>query len=120
MTRIFISRNLFDGHVYIKALAQFLKKTGKVKLPDWTDVVKLSAANQLAPYDPDWFYVRCAAVLRHLYIRPTGLTGLSKAFSRKKRNGVRPSHRSLAHGSVIRKAMQQMEALGLCQKREGG
>nr|CAH8870216.1 unnamed protein product [Trichobilharzia regenti] len=109
-----------DGHVYIKALAQFLKKTGKVKLPDWTDVVKLSAANQLAPYDPDWFYVRCAAVLRHLYIRPTGLTGLSKAFSRKKRNGVRPSHRSLAHGSVIRKAMQQMEALGLCQKREGG
>lgn len=95
-------------------------RTGKVKVPDWVDVVKLSAANQLAPYDPDWFFVRCAAILRHLYIRHTGLRGLTQAFSRKKRNGVRPSHRTLAHQSVIRKALHQMEAMGFCEKRTGG
>ncbi|THD28364.1 Ribosomal protein S19a isoform C [Fasciola hepatica] len=109
-----------NGHVYIKALSQFLKKTGKVKQPEWSDIVKLTSANELAPYDPDWFYVRCAAILRHLYIRQTGMLGLRRIFSRKQRNGVKPSHRALAHSSVIRKALQQMEALGLCTKVESG
>ncbi|CAL8089988.1 unnamed protein product [Calicophoron daubneyi] len=109
-----------NGHKFVKALAQYLKQTGKVKQPEFLDLVKLSAANELAPYDPDWFYVRCAAVLRHLYIRPTGLLGLTRVFSRKKRNGSAPAHRALAHQSVIRKALQQMESLGLCQKLETG
>ncbi|CAH8468086.1 unnamed protein product [Dicrocoelium dendriticum] len=109
-----------NGHVFVKALADFLKKSGKVKQPEWTDLVKLNRANELAPYDPDWFYVRCAAVLRHLYLRPTGMKGMTRIFSRKKRRGVKPSHRTLANQSVIRKALQQVEALGLCTKLETG
>ncbi|KER22014.1 hypothetical protein T265_09807 [Opisthorchis viverrini] len=96
------------------------RRSGKIKQPDCADLVKLSTANELAPYDPDWFYIRCAAILRHLYLRPTGMLGLRRIFSRKQRNGVRPSHRALAHSSVIRKALQQLESMGMCVKVETG
>ncbi|VDN20761.1 unnamed protein product [Dibothriocephalus latus] len=97
-----------------------MKESGKVKQPDWVDIVKLSIANEQAPYDPDWFYVRCAAVLRHLYLRPAGLAGLSKAFSRRKNNGVRPCHRARASTAVLRRCLHQVEAMGLCKKRTDG
>ncbi|VEL21693.1 unnamed protein product [Protopolystoma xenopodis] len=109
-----------SGHVFVRGLSQLLKKNAVVKPPDWVDVVKLNISNELGPYDPDWFYVRCAAILRHIYIRPTGMKGLTKAFSRRKRNGVRPSHRSLASQTVIRKALQQLENAGFVAKSKNG
>lgn len=57
------------------------------------DLVKTGRFKELAPYDPDWFYVRCAAVLRHIYIRsPVGVKTVTKIFGGRKRNGVTPSH----------------------------
>ena len=29
-----------------------------MKIPDWVDLVKTSKAKELAPYDPDWYYIR--------------------------------------------------------------
>ncbi|KAJ3657452.1 hypothetical protein Zmor_009254, partial [Zophobas morio] len=42
-----------DQHKFVKAFAQFLKKTGKLRVPEWVDIVKTSRAKELAPYDPD-------------------------------------------------------------------
>lgn len=68
-------------------------RTGKVKVPEHMDLVKTARFKELAPYDPDWFYVRCAAVLRHIYIRsPVGVKTVTKIFGGRKRNGVTPSH----------------------------
>eukprot|EP00108_Taenia_solium_P002403 TsM_001124500 transcript=TsM_001124500 gene=TsM_001124500 len=120
MSKARLSVKDVDGHTYIAALAKFLKKTGKIRVPDWVDVVKLSTANEQAPYDPDWFYVRCAAVLRHLYLRPTGLTGLSKAFGRGKRNGVCPRHHVRASTSILRRCLHEVENMGLVEKRSDG
>ena len=41
-----------------------------MKVPEWVELVKTSKAKEQGPYDPDWFYVRCAAVARHIYKRP--------------------------------------------------
>lgn len=30
----------------------------QVELPHWTDIVKTATFKELAPYDPDWYYVR--------------------------------------------------------------
>ncbi len=95
-------------------------RTGKIRVPDWVDIVKLSTANEQAPYDPDWFYIRCAAVLRHLYLRPTGMTGLSKAFGRAKRNGVSPRHHVRATKAILRRCLHEVENMGLCEKRPDG
>lgn len=27
-------------------------------MPTWVDIVKTGSFKELAPYDPDWFYVR--------------------------------------------------------------
>ena len=31
----------------------------QVEVPKWADVVKTGAHKELAPYNPDWYYVRC-------------------------------------------------------------
>lgn len=43
---------------FIRAFAAHLKRTGKVDLPGWVDIVKTGVQKELAPYDPDWYYVR--------------------------------------------------------------
>lgn len=62
-----------DQHEAVKQIAHFLKKSGKVKVPEWADIVKLGSNRQLAPVDPDWYYIRTASIARRLYIRsPAG------------------------------------------------
>lgn len=52
-----------------------------MKCPDWVDLVKSARFKELAPYDPDWFYVRCAALVRHIYFRsPVGVGSVTKIF----------------------------------------
>eukprot|EP00953_Heterococcus_sp_UTEX-ZZ885_P024588 13444-Heterococcus_DN1.PRE.2 len=43
---------------FIKAYADHLKNTGRFELPPWVDLVKTATQRELAPYDPDWYYVR--------------------------------------------------------------
>lgn len=30
----------------------------QMELPEWTDIVKTAKFKELAPYDPDWYYIR--------------------------------------------------------------
>lgn len=63
-----------DQHEIVHSVATFLKKSGKIKLPEWVDLVKLGKNKELAPINPDWYYVRVASIARRLYIRaPAGL-----------------------------------------------
>lgn len=59
-------------------------RTGKIDVPDWVDLVKSAKFKELAPYDEDWFYTRCAATLRHIYFRaPVGVGTITKIFGGK-------------------------------------
>ncbi|KAK3914804.1 40S ribosomal protein S19a [Frankliniella fusca] len=110
-----------DQHHFVKAFSAFLKKTGKMKCPDWVDLIKSARYKELAPYDPDWFYVRCAALIRHIYFRsPVGVGAVTKIFGGRKSNGVRPSHYCRGAGGVARKALQALEQLKLIEKGDGG
>ena len=40
----------------------------QIKLPQWVDIVKTASFKELAPYDPDWYYVRAGAALDILII----------------------------------------------------
>merc|ERR1712230_281911 len=50
---------------FITAYSDFLKRQGRLPVPAWQDLVKTSHANELPPQNPDWWFVRCAAVARH-------------------------------------------------------
>lgn len=43
---------------FIKAYAEHLKKSGKIEVPHWVDLVKTSCAKELSPYNEDWYYIR--------------------------------------------------------------
>lgn len=110
-----------NQHEFVKAFAEFLKKSGKVKLPEWSDVVKLGIYKELAPYSDDWFYIRTASVARHLYIRaPAGVKSFAKIYGGRKNNGTCPSHFCGGSRSVARKALQVLEQLKLVEKDANG
>ena len=38
--------------------AKCWSRCAQIQLPSWVDIVKTGAFKELAPYDPDWYYVR--------------------------------------------------------------
>merc|ERR1739846_84008 len=110
-----------DQQQFTVALAAFLKKSGKVKLPEWVDVVKTNVAKELAPYDEDWYYTRLASMARHIYIRaPVGVATMTKIYGVRRNNGSCPSHWRRGSGSIARKGLQSLEQLKLVEKDANG
>lgn len=110
-----------DPHQFVKAFSAFLKKSGKIKVPSYVDIVKTGKHKELAPYDPDWFYVRAAAVARHVYLRGgVGVGALRKVYGGRKRRGTRPSHFCPGSASVARAVLQSLEGAKLLSKATDG
>ncbi|TRY94697.1 hypothetical protein DNTS_003172 [Danionella cerebrum] len=106
---------------FVRALAAFLKKSGKLKVPDWVDIVKLAKHKELAPCDENWFYIRAASTIRHLYLRGgVGVCSMIKIYGGRKRNGVCPSHFSVGSKNVARKVLQALEGLKMVEKDPNG
>ncbi|EXJ94664.1 40S ribosomal protein S19 [Capronia coronata CBS 617.96] len=92
-------------------------ETNWVSKTGWVDTVKTSHSNELPPQSADWFYVRAAAVARHIYLRKSvGVGRLRKVHGSTKNRGSRPSHHVNASGSVDRKVVQALETLGIVEK----
>lgn len=65
------------------------------------------------------YYVRAAAIARHIYMRKTvGVGRLRKVHGGTKNRGSRPSHHVDASGSVDRKVMQSLEKIGILEQDE--
>lgn len=65
------------------------------------------------------YYIRAAAVARHIYMRKTvGVGRLRKVHGSQKNRGSRPSHHVDASGSVDRKVMQSLEKIGILEQDE--
>lgn len=44
-------------------LYRLVPRSGKLKVPEWVDTVKLAKHKELAPYDENWFYTRAGKEL---------------------------------------------------------
>ncbi|CAA0823830.1 40S ribosomal protein S19-3 [Striga hermonthica] len=94
-------------HESVKSYASHLKPSGKMELPDWTDLVKIDVLKELAPYDPDWYYITAASRVRKIYLRGgLGVGAFRRIYGGSKRNGSRPSHFGKSSGSVARNIFQ--------------
>merc|ERR1712061_846440 len=110
-----------DQQKFVFALSAFLKKSGKVKVPEWSDIVETSVAKELAPYDEDWYYTRLASMARHIYVRsPVGVSTMTKIYGVRRNNGSCPSHWRRGSGSIARKGLQALEQLKLVEKDANG
>eukprot|EP01126_Amoeba_proteus_P064053 TRINITY_DN8911_c0_g1_i4.p1 TRINITY_DN8911_c0_g1~~TRINITY_DN8911_c0_g1_i4.p1 ORF type:complete len:161 (+),score=20.56 TRINITY_DN8911_c0_g1_i4:182-664(+) len=109
---------------FIAEYAAHLKRNQWLKLPDWIDLVKTSNAKELAPLDPDWYYIRAASVARKIYLRGgLGIGSFRVIYGGNKRRGVMPSRFTKASGAVLRHVVKQLESIGVVEKStssEGG
>ncbi|KAG7088473.1 hypothetical protein E1B28_012462 [Marasmius oreades] len=106
---------------FITAYASHLKRSGKLEVPTWVDIVKTGHYKELAPYDQDWYYVRAAAVARHIYLRKdVGIGALAKLHGGRNRRGNRPSHHAPCSTGVQRRICQSLEKIGVLEQTDNG
>lgn len=53
---------------FIAAYADVLKNNDKFVVPKWADIVKTGVSRELAPYDPDWYYIRAGVMSYYLLL----------------------------------------------------
>jgi small subunit ribosomal protein S19e len=105
----------------ISQVAKELTKEDKVSSPDWANYVKTGVHKERRPENADWWFVRCAALLRRVYIDgPVGVNSLRTHYGGKKDRGSSPEKFKRGSGAIIRGALHQLEAAGLIEKVEGG
>merc|ERR1719329_240841 len=110
-----------SADAFIKAFSQHLKRQGRFEIPKWGDVIKTGVSKELAPYDPDWLYVRTASMVRKVYIRGgTGVGGFRKVYGSQKRRGTCTNTFGKASGKILRYVLQQLEEMGLVEQDEEG
>gem|GEM_PF-80497 len=109
------------ANLLIDQIAKELHKEKKVKPPEWAPFVKTGPHKERRPDNPDWWYVRAAALLRRVYIDgPIGVNRLRTRYGGKKDRGSRPEKFKKGSGAIIRRALQQLEEAGFIEKVEGG
>ncbi|MEI8332218.1 MAG: 40S ribosomal protein S19, partial [Methanomicrobiales archaeon] len=52
----------------IRRVAEELKKRKEVAPPEWAAFAKTGVHKEMPPEDPDWWFIRAAAVLRRVYV----------------------------------------------------
>ena len=106
---------------FISAYAEVLKNNDKFIVPKWVDLVKTGVHKELAPYDPDWYFVRAAAVARKIYLRQgTGVGALKKRFGGAYRRGAAPEKHQDAAGGIIRNILLTLDDLKITEKMPQG
>ena len=116
MVRVFDA----EANVLIKKTAEKLKEMNITK-PDFVGVVKTGAHVERPPQDEDFWYVRCASLMRQAYVNSTvGVHAMRRHYGGRKNRGVRPEKHVSAGGSTIRKAFQSLEEAGLMAKDSKG
>jgi small subunit ribosomal protein S19e len=104
---------VFDvpADLLIRKVAEALKARQEIKPPAWAAFAKTGVHKEMPPEDPDWWYVRSAAVLRRVYVDgPLGVQRMRSFYGGKKDRGSKPNAFRKGSGSILRRALQQLEA----------
>lgn len=97
----------------IAELAEKLKAEGKIKPPEWAAYARTGVHTERAPTNPDWWFVRCASLLRRIYVDgPVGISRLRTYYGGRERRGSAGARFAKGSGNIIRKALQQLQRAG--------
>ena len=109
------------SHDFVIAYAAHLKRIGKIEVPKWADLVKTGTAKELAPYDPDWYYIRAAAIARRVYLRGgIGVGSFKRIFGSRVNRGTVPETFKTGSGSICRHIIKELETLKIVEKVPNG
>ncbi|CAL5362385.1 unnamed protein product [Camellia sinensis] len=92
-------------HEFVKAYSAHLKRS---------DIVKTGRLKELAPYDPDWYYIRASKLSLWIYLRQgPGVGAFQRIYGGSKRNGSCPPHFRKSSGAVARRILQQLQTMNI-------
>ncbi|UCD14475.1 MAG: 30S ribosomal protein S19e [Thermoplasmatales archaeon] len=104
----------------IDALTKKLQKEKDIVPPEWSDYVRTSISRENPPEKKDWWYRRCASILRKIYINNgIGTERLRSEYGGKQDRGSKPYKARSGSGSIIRNALHQLEKAGFVTKLRG-
>ena len=112
--------NDVDGSALIKKVSEKLKSAGVAK-PAYVEYVKTGAGKERVPFDIDFYFVRCASLLRQVYLNgPIGVSRLRTRYGARKGHTVHRHHHKRSGGSVIKDAFDSLEKLNYIKKTPKG
>lgn len=104
----------------INALTKKLQKEKEVQPPEWGEFVRTGVSRENPPENKDWWYVRCASILRKIYIKNNiGIERLRSEYGGKSDRGSKPYKARGGSGSILRNALIQLEKAGYVSKLRG-
>jgi len=104
----------------IDKVAKKLQNDKSILLPEENRYVRTGVHKENPPTNKDWWYVRCAAILRKIYIKNAiGIEQLRAEFGGGKNRGSKPSKARRGSGSIARRAVQQLEKAGYVTRIKG-
>jgi small subunit ribosomal protein S19e len=112
---------LVPTNEFIKGLTEELKKnfSENIKPPAWAEFAKTGVHKSRTPTQSDWWFTRCASVLRKIYVKNTiGVSRLRAEYGGGKNRGSAPVQARSGSGSIVRKILQELEAASLVEKNE--
>ncbi|MBI2144858.1 30S ribosomal protein S19e [Candidatus Woesearchaeota archaeon] len=110
-----------DPGKLIDFLAEELKSVQQIKAPAWAPFVKTGMHKERPPARKDWWHIRVASVLRTVAnLGPVGTSKLRTRYGGKHSRGFKSERFAPGSGSIIRKALQQLEKAGLVKQAAKG
>ncbi len=105
---------------FIDEISKKLKKDDNIKIPEENIYSKTGVNRENSPKQKNWWYTRCASILRKIYINDTiGVERLRTEYSGRLNRGSKPHKTRPGSGSIIRRAVQQLEKAGYISKVKG-
>jgi len=104
----------------IDEVAKKLQKDESISLPEANIFSRTGVSKENLPEDKNWWYTRCASILRKIYVNnEVGVEKLRAEYGGKKNRGSKPHKARSGSGSITRRALQQLEKGGYVSKIKG-
>ena len=104
----------------IDEVAKKLETDKIVSMPEANSYSRTGVSKENPPENNNWWYVRCASILRKIYINDgIGIEHLRAEYGGKRNRGYKPHKARSGSGSITRRAVQQLEKAGYVTRIKG-
>ena len=104
----------------IDAVAKKLQSDKTIVVPEGNVFSRTGVDKENPPTDKNWWHTRCASILRKIYINNViGVEHLKAEYGGKRNRGSKPYKARSGSGTIVRRALQQLEKAGYVTKIKG-
>jgi len=91
----------------------------EIESPPQMVFAKTGSHREESPQDPNFWYIRCASLLRKIYVQgPIGVTHLREQYGGLTKKGDVGKHKRRGGGFTVRRPLEQLEKAGLVKTVE--